>query len=234
MDSIDTFINGGKVSAIYKNGQEVNLIYKNGTKGYQKQRKEYFLTSSGKQYINTGIKPENGTILVIKARGVSLNYYSSIFGTSGLDNKQRFSTMSSSDGTGMRFDYGSQWGMPYLTSAPFLATMPYEIVKANEFNYFSNQPVSTNNPAVFDSEKTTPIFLFACHEDGKATSMASMELYYCKISKNSGMVFDAIAVPAGKPVEGKVAPQNCLYDKISKTFFLNQGTGSFGIGERNI
>lgn len=211
----------------------MKALYKHGIKCYQRERKEYYITSTGTQYINTEIKPDATTTLEIKARGIFLTYYSSMFGTSGLDNTQRFSVMSSTDGMAQRFDYGNHWGMPFLSQAPFLSDEPFIMRKNGTANIYNGVTVSTNNIAVFDPEKTTNIYLFACHEAGKASYNARMELYYCKIMKSSVLVFDAIAVPVGVTIDGKVSPANCLYDKISKNFFLNAGTGNFGIGQVN-
>lgn len=52
----------------------------------------------------------------------------------------------------------------------------------------------------------------------------SAKLYYCKIWDNGVLVRDF--VPA---IDRTVKP--CLYDKVSKTYFYNEGTGDFGAGE---
>ena len=52
----------------------------------------------------------------------------------------------------------------------------------------------------------------------------SGNLYYCKLYENDILVGDFI------PVKRKDDGVICLYDKVSKQFLLNQGTGSFITG----
>lgn len=81
------------------------------------------------------------------------------------------------------------------------------------------------------AEMPYPIYLFANNKDGVyADGIAGIGIYSCRIYYNDQLVRDFIPVQFYDKIGKKVAPSNCLYDKVTETFF-EDGTGlnSFNI-----
>ena len=75
------------------------------------------------------------------------------------------------------------------------------------------------------------LYLFALNQDGTAyVRRFRGEIYYCKIWDNDVLVRDFTPVPAGDTTySSEPATSNCMYDKVTKQYFTNEGTESFGI-----
>lgn len=76
-----------------------------------------------------------------------------------------------------------------------------------------------------------PLYLFANNYNGNyANGIAGIGIYGCRIYYNDQLVRDFIPVQYYDKIGDKVAPSNCLYDKVTETFF-EDGTGlnSFNI-----
>lgn len=76
-----------------------------------------------------------------------------------------------------------------------------------------------------------PLYLFACDYNGNYTGgIAGVGIAGCKIYKNGVLVRDYIPVAYYDLIGTKVAPSNCLYDKVTQTFFEDaRGLNSFNI-----
>ena len=78
---------------------------------------------------------------------------------------------------------------------------------------------------------TYPLYLFANNNHGSySNGIAGVGIYSCRIYYNDQLIRDFIPVQFYDKIGDLVAPSNCLYDKITKTFF-EDGTGlnSFNI-----
>ena len=76
-----------------------------------------------------------------------------------------------------------------------------------------------------------PLFLFANNNAGSyADGLGGIGIYGCRIYYDNELIRDFIPVQFYDKIGDKVAPSNCLYDKVSKAFF-EDGTGmnSFNI-----
>ena len=72
---------------------------------------------------------------------------------------------------------------------------------------------------------TYPLYLFANNNYGSySNGIAGVGIYSCRIYYNDQLVRDFIPVQFYDKIGDLVAPSNCLYDKITKTFF-EDGTG---------
>ena len=81
------------------------------------------------------------------------------------------------------------------------------------------------------AEMPYPLYLFANNLNGSyANGIAGIGIYACRIYYNDQLVRDFIPVQFYDKIGNKVAPSNCLYDKVTETFF-EDGTGlnSFNI-----
>ena len=80
-----------------------------------------------------------------------------------------------------------------------------------------------------------PLYLFANNSYGSySNGIAGVGIYGCRIYYNDQLIRDFIPVQYYDKIGDLVAPSNCLYDKITKTFF-EDGTGlnSFNIRDDN-
>ena len=85
------------------------------------------------------------------------------------------------------------------------------------------------------AEMPYPLYLFANNLNGSyANGIAGIGIYSCRIYYNDQLVRDFIPVQFYDKIGNKVAPSNCLYDKVTETFF-EDGTGlnSFNIRDDN-
>lgn len=179
------------------------------------------IESSGTQYIDTG---------VIGRSGVSVNLTFELTSTSesmlvgSWSSSGRFYVLMV-NGTTFQYGYGSLKNI----SGVVAATGTKYSVKAAMLT--GSQTVEVNGVTVvgdsdansYNTEKT--LFLFANHytDASPAIDFAKAKLQDCQIYENGNLVRDF--VPCINP-DGAVG----LYDLVTKTFFGNSGTGSFGAG----
>ena len=81
------------------------------------------------------------------------------------------------------------------------------------------------------AEMPYPIYLFANNYNGTyANGLAGIGIYSCRIYYNDQLVRDFIPVQFYDKIGDKIAPSNCLYDKVTETFFEDgSGLNSFNI-----
>ena len=92
------------------------------------------------------------------------------------------------------------------------------------FTYTSRLPVEA-------AQMPNPIYLFANNNNGQyADGLAGIGIKSCKIWVGNNLVRDFIPVQFYDKIGTQVAPSNCLYDKVSQTFFEDAtGLNSFNI-----
>ena len=81
------------------------------------------------------------------------------------------------------------------------------------------------------AEMPYPLYLFANNfANTYANGIAGVGIYSCRIYYNDQLIRDFIPVQFYDKIGDKVAPSNCLYDKISERFFEDEtGLNSFNI-----
>ena len=183
-----------------------------------------YLTGNGTQYINTGVVPTSDT-------KISIGFSSPFVGTSSnlaivgarisAQNQENLGIINYATTRKIRYDRG-----PYITSGDSTDVSPatyYEVLQDNRDNYLNNVYVSSS-PGPY-SPPPHPIFIFCIDEQGYPRwfnlSMATLSVFFCTIWINGIKSRDLIPV-----LDGNQIP--CMYDRISKQFFYNQGTGKFG------
>ena len=89
----------------------------------------------------------------------------------------------------------------------------------------------TNTLATDGAQMPYPLYLFANNYNGSySQGLAGIGIYSCRIYYNDQLIRDYIPVQFYDKIGDKVAPSNCLYDKITKTFFEDEtGLNSFNI-----
>lgn len=183
-----------------------------------------FIQSTGLQYINTEItaKSSISTKIVFEASNNNSDFQSVFGGDGGSSRNYR----------GLAFDINNSGQLTYnyygdtKTNA---SLQRYDNVLIFESYYNSAMIVSYNNKIsqAITSTRTTSFtyddvntYIFARCRDNTPICHSNLKLYSCKIWDNEELVRDFI--PA-KNENGVV----CLYDKVNKEFYYNQGTGDF-------
>ena len=97
---------------------------------------------------------------------------------------------------------------------------------------YSNATFTYTNPLQSENVRMPyPLYLFANNNAGVyENGLAGIGIYGCRIYYDNVLVRDFIPVQFYDKIGDKVAPSNCLYDKITKTFFEDgSGMNSFNI-----
>jgi len=86
--------------------------------------------------------------------------------------------------------------------------------------------IQTNN-----AQMLIPLYLFACNRNGNYVGgIAGVGITACKIYYDGVLLRDFVPVQYYDLIGTKVAPSNCLYDKVTQTFFEDaRGLNSFNI-----
>ena len=89
----------------------------------------------------------------------------------------------------------------------------------------------TNTLATDGAQMPYPLYLFANNYNGSySQGLAGIGIYGCRIYYDNQLIRDFIPVQFYDKIGDQVAPSNCLYDKITHTFFEDEtGLNSFNI-----
>lgn len=178
-----------------------------------------YIESTGTQHIDTGIQASSVLRVVCDISGFPKSKHSqAVFGgRTSANSADLFGFLAAQDLGAYRADYGavkSAYAADY--SGRFTIDMNRNVTTCTD------GPTVTATTAQFTS--TNHIFLFAYNTNGSPQNRATgVRLYSCKIYENDELVRDF------RPClnsEGEA----CLYDKITKAYFHNAGTGSFTAG----
>lgn len=179
-----------------------------------------YLESTGTQYIDTGIIPNQDTSIEM---AMSFNSLSATECLWCARNDYAVNTFSSYREDGVwRTDYNN-------TSNPFknltLTTNKKYIFKQDKNSTYADGELLKT---VAKSEFTCPdaLTLFVSWKNNQSSQVAyfgKFKMYYCKIWQNDEIVRDF--VPA---IDSNGTP--CLYDKVTKQYFYNKGSGEFIYG----
>lgn len=174
-----------------------------------------YIQSGGEQYIDTGLKPGNGSRVAMDIDVLSsTGAMSAIFG--GRDDKNKNSFCFWKINNTFRFDFGE--------SEDTVGGTPTgrHKIDANSNVVTVDGTVYTVAQANFQT-KYNLLLLSVSRPDGIEKRMASAKLYSCQIYSGTELLRDY--VPCSNP-----AGSTGLYDLVSKTFFGNAGAGAFTAG----
>ena len=172
-----------------------------------------WIESSGTQYINTGFKANNNTRVVMDFTYKAGDVVFGAYDTNG------------ADGYGIQYA-GAKWYYYYGTGSAYTSSAASA---GTRYRFDCNKNVVSMNGAVIHTatantfQGDNPLLLFAIQNAGNPGFYTSLTLYSCQIYDNGMLIRDFR--PCYDP--GGVA---CLYDKVSKTYFYNSGSGSFAAG----
>lgn len=212
----------GNIGGVYVGSTEISeayignqLVYRSAPIVLPYDAQVEYLQSSGTQYIDTGIIPNDNTGLHI-----------------------RVSSSNTSDTyvVGLRNSSGNtRWCIGHASSGYYYAVNSvsqrrYKLDPAEiYFNYLNDKKFhvvdSTTGDGSIGSLAFTPSYnirLFGSAGMVASYSKWSGKIYYVKITQGDALVMDLIPV--------RVGTVGYMYDKISKQLFGNDGTDSFTLG----
>jgi len=197
-----------KIATIYKGNVKIGKVYKGNTLIYSSNalpsayQKVEYIESTGTQYIDTQVFPNHGHTYgaLIDFQATLAQHENCVFGVyTGSNTQLRWRAGYYSGGySGIGFTFSELY--PNRTTATS-----------------SNQSFSIQNNV------TMSVFLFAQNENGQITHINTSKdkLYSCQISQDDVLVRNFI--PCYRKSDNVIG----LYDLVTKTFFTNQGTGTF-------
>lgn len=177
-----------------------------------------FLASTGTQYIDTGFKPNQDTRIVMKAQLTSSTTEAGAFlfgARTSSNSSDTFSFLWYTSKNAFRSDYANS--QPTLDTSIGMFDMLYldhnkNVVRLNN-TYCEHTYTSFSSPV--------NLTLFCVNTNGTKSMYTSMRLYGMEIYDNENLVRDYIPKTDSQGVPA-------LYDKVSNTYYYNQGTGNFG------
>lgn len=180
-----------------------------------------YIESTGTQYINTGLKPNNNYRVVMDFQLTSADGYTCLFGSADSTSKNENSFALWHNGTTFAYYYGTGT----------FKNFPNTLVATGEYSTDCNGPIATidGNTVTHEAVSFTGsqnMYLFAVNYGGTASYFASGKWKPCKIyDENGTLVRDYIPVktPGGVP---------CMLDKLTGEFYHNKGTGEFIAGAK--
>lgn len=171
-----------------------------------------YIESTGTQYIDTGFKPNQDTRISITVdfpRSSTTWLYGGR--TAAGSNSFGFLCL---NGNTYRFDYASS--MNELTAKP---TGKFILDSNKNKCYINNELIFTTTYKTFTSPVS--MYIFNVNNNGSAKEGSSAKLYNCKIYDNGTLIRDFI------PVKRISDNGYGLWDKVTKAFYPNAGTGTF-------
>ena len=177
-----------------------------------------WIEANGTQYIDTGIKPDDTTI--VRAKFIMTDYNGGSF--IGYQNTEQDSFRFFKSSITTYLDYGSGDGGNRISGSYVTSnTEIYEMEFGNRYvKDLKTNEIKFSGSTVSFSEKTFTINIFDSIDFGR--------LYYFQIFKQGSLVMDLV------PVYDTETQKYGMYDNISKTFKGNDGTGDFKGGNFDI
>ena len=179
------------------------------------------ISATGTQYIDTGVKPNQDTRIVMTVSGYSLsNLDQGAFGarTSQTAN-DKFSLSVSSDAKAYRSGYGSQ-NTDFEQSVNISGVL--KIDKKGRTTILNELYIATSDKAEFECPYN--LYLFAINTANTASAFGKFTMSNCKIYDADGnLIRDYIPCKDTSNAVG-------LYDLVNGQFYGNAGTDSFTAG----
>lgn len=176
-----------------------------------------YIQSSGTQYINTGLKPNQNTRIVMHVNPISITADAWAFGGRNADG---------TNGKGVFFYYSSErlWNAVYYEGSGSVSKSFSGISSTADLNIDYDKNTCTINGVSVNFTANTfqsdfNLALLACLTGG-VTGHLSAKLYSCQIYDNDVLVRDFVPCINAS---GEVG----LYDLVGKQFYGNAGTGVF-------
>lgn len=180
--------------------------------GYQEVE---YIESSGTQYIDTGVKPNQDTGVTIDFQLTNVSSWQCIFGAAN--------SAQNADEYGV-WHSGTKFGFYYASTNVTVgvnATTRHQFVCSK--NSLSVDGTAYSSPVYTNFTTNYNLILCAVNYAGNINYSASVKLYSAKIYANGVLVRDFIPC---KNVNGVVG----LWDNVNNQFYTNSGSGTFTAG----
>lgn len=179
---------------------------------------EKWIQSSGTQYIDTKVKPNQDTKIIVDFICLSSNSDPTIFGAWDGQIRNAFVFLSTSGRSGGHGFYGTQ-----MASYDKNMTLRHTIIADKNSWTLDGETILSFSNTTFSCNNS--IYLFAYNNAGTVGNLqSSIRIYSCKIYDGNVLVREFAPV---KDDNGKA----CIYDKVTQTYFYNVGIGDFLYGE---
>lgn len=188
-----------------------------------------YLESTGTQYIDTGFVPNSNTKVQISFSGSDYTSNYAIFGARVLgagqlaSGRYEYTLFISTQVNPLhpRVDYSGSGATSAIFVAELVPNTITTIMKDKEKNYINDVQFDSNQSDSFSCSYSA--YLFALNEGNTLKFPAPVKIYWAKIYDNDVLVRDFIPV-----LDKNGTP--CMYDKVTRQFFYNAGTGQFIAG----
>ena len=171
-----------------------------------------YIQGSGTQYIDTGLKPNNNTRVVMDVESVADGTFA-FFGTRDTETTNAYILWQLSD-TSIRSDYGANQVQQTVDS-----TKNRVVIDKHDASCMYGSISIENESSTFSC--TNNLLLFTTSTGGTVDERkASAKLYSCKIYDDDLLIRNFIPVKNDSDQVG-------LYDLVEEKFYANAGTGAF-------
>lgn len=176
-----------------------------------------YLQSSGTQYIDTGVKPnqDTRTTTAILLLSEATSYVFGSRDSKANNYNNRYGILFNGK---YRSDYGNGNGIIFSDS--LTTGQKYSIDKNKNICSIGEETV-TNQAAVFQS--SFPMYISGVNEGGVASYLCSMRIYQFQVYNSGQKIREFVPVRAPNGSAG-------LYDLVEHRYYSNAGTGSFEEG----
>lgn len=211
-------VNENEEDGYYHYGKTIYDFFDNDGNGYIEVE---YLESNGLQYIDTGLPTRNNM-------RIDVNYYINdfdaernyVFGVYGANNAYRMQwSQSNSSFAG--------YGNLYNSNIQSDNSNKLNRLVVDKGKFYLNDTMiydASNASQIYSANNNASIYLFAVNENGSTISrFSSIRIYYMKIYEENNLLRDYVPVI---DLYGKA----CLFDKVEKKCYYNQGTGEFLYG----
>lgn len=183
-----------------------------------------YLESSGEQYIDTGIKPNQSTTLEMEFSFNNLETQA-VYGTrTRMDNGVYHNLFLYNDTVNkkLKLRWDENGVQKFSDDVHITEDKKIKLIKNvdNVIVTTNDRTIEIDNPHIEWELDSTAYIFSQNQQDTPETRHASMKLYYLKMYDNGALVRDFLPVLDKEGIA-------CLYDLVTNTYFYNLGTGTF-------
>lgn len=210
------YINNQLVGYGYATGyQKIKIPRKGSGKLPEGYTELEYIESTGTQYIDTGVNPNQNTRIICTTNLAKQNTAAWLFGARN----------GSGDSTFGFLTYQNAYRSDYNTNQDQTISDTYTgfftVDKDKNVTKINGETKITNAVGTFQT--SYPMFLFANNNGGRVAGYSSCAIQTCQIYDNDTLVRDYVPAKNSSGVVG-------LYDVANSMFYTNAGTGTFTAG----
>ena len=181
-----------------------------------------YLESTGTQYIDTGVVPDENTKMFIDMQDLSEHAVHNYMGINCGGGKKRFSILSFHE----QNVFGAIIPQYRIVSSKAFDNLRHTFELSKTEGYVVDN-VAYGDIYNFNIDTTCTIWIF---NDHTLSTFLVGRVYKSKIFENDIPLRDFIPVPAGMQIGDFTVPENGMWDIVEQRFYGNDGTGEFTYG----